>query len=597
MTTTAERVEAPRPPEAERGGGGDGLLAVLRRLRSGRAALVVAVVGGVAEAVGAVVSAGTVGWTVGAAASGAPSSALVTGAVWAVVAVVVAAVGTWALGQFGHAFAFRAQADLRLQLFDALERSAPGSLQGRRSGDLATTVLNDVDALEGFFAHLGVGALVAGATGLASAVALTVISPWVALIAVVGMLLAGLVPELLARRGARRSDALSTAVGEVNADVVDGVQGMRELVVHGATDAWWGRIARGSDTVRRLRLAHARAVGTQSGVTDALSAGTAVAVLVVALGLAGAGTITLPAAAVAVTVVMAAMGPVTAAVGMASMLAPLRASARRVLELLDQPEAVPDTATEPVPVARPTVRFDDVWFGYRPGRPVLQGLDLEIPAGVTVAVAGRSGAGKSTAAHLLLRLHDPDAGRITIDGQDLRDMPLSQLRRLVGLVPQDVQLFAGTVADNLRLAAPDASDLDLEIAARDAGAHAFVSALPQGYDTPVGERGALLSGGQRQRLTIARALLTGAPILVLDESSSNLDSENEQRILHALREARPDATTLVIAHRLSTLRSADLVAVLEQGRVAEFGPPAVLAGRDGAYARLVAHQHRDDAGG
>jgi ABC-type multidrug transport system fused ATPase/permease subunit len=217
-------------------------------------------------------------------------------------------------------------------------------------------------------------------------------------------------------------------------------------------------------------------------------------------------------------------------------------------------------------------------------------VNLMVAPGETVALVGRSGAGKSTCVNLLLRFWDVDRGTIALGGQELRAFPLAELRRLIAVIPQDVYLFYGSVAENLRLGHDGVTEAQIEAAARAANAHEFIMALPNAYATQVGERGAHLSGGQIQRLAIARALLHDSPVLVMDEAASNLDAENEQAILRALQAARHGRTTLVIAHRLSTILSADRIVVLDGGTIVETGTHDELVAKGGVYACLVVNQ-------
>jgi ATP-binding cassette subfamily B protein/subfamily B ATP-binding cassette protein MsbA len=253
----------------------------------------------------------------------------------------------------------------------------------------------------------------------------------------------------------------------------------------------------------------------------------------------------------------------------------------------DKPDR-PDAADAP-PVVR-EIRLEDVAFEYREGRPVVRDFSVAVPGGTVVALVGRSGAGKTTVTDLVARFHDPTRGRILVNGTDIRDFRLRTYRDLLAIVQQDVFLFDGSVRDNIAYGRHDATDAEVEDAARRANAHEFIARLPEGYGTFVGERGVKLSGGQQQRLAIARAILKSPQILILDEATSNLDTESEQLIQEAMATLLAGRTTFIIAHRLSTVRRADLILLMEDGRIVERGTHDALMAARGAYHDMVVRQ-------
>jgi ATP-binding cassette, subfamily B, bacterial len=266
------------------------------------------------------------------------------------------------------------------------------------------------------------------------------------------------------------------------------------------------------------------------------------------------------------------------------------ASGERIFEVMDEREDVVDEPdARRLPAGDGRVRFEHVTFGYSPGRPVLHGIHLDLEAGATVALIGHTGAGKTSLAALVPRFYDAWDGRVTIDGVDVRDVTVRSLRRAIGIVSQDPFLFSATVRENIGFGAPDATDDEIEEAARLAQAHEFIAELPDGYDTVIGERGITLSGGQRQRLAIARALVVDPRVLILDDATASVDATTEARIRLGLRQAMRGRTTIIVAHRLSTISLADEVVVLERGRIAARGTQEELLGTSAVYREIYEH--------
>ncbi len=296
-----------------------------------------------------------------------------------------------------------------------------------------------------------------------------------------------------------------------------------------------------------------------------------------------------------ITALLLAYQPLKSLANLNASLQEGLAAAQRIFQVLDVEPTIRDTpAARPLCVAGGEIRFDRVRFGYAPGAVALDDVSLTVPAGRTVALVGASGAGKSTILNLIPRFFDVEEGSIAIDGQDIRSVTLASLRGAVALVAQEVTLFDDTLRANIAYGRFGAAAAEIEAAARAAGADEFIRELPNGYDTQVGEHGVRLSGGQRQRLAIARAMLKDAPILLLDEATSALDSESERQVQAALRTLIRGRTTLVIAHRLSTVQGADLICVVDRGRIAESGRHTELLARGGLYARLYAMQFADE---
>jgi subfamily B ATP-binding cassette protein MsbA len=296
------------------------------------------------------------------------------------------------------------------------------------------------------------------------------------------------------------------------------------------------------------------------------------------------------------TALMMAYQPVKNLANLNASLQEGLAGAQRIFSLLDiKPSIVERVGAQPLVVHGGAVRFEDVRFSYDGDRHALERISLDVPPGKRVALVGASGAGKSTILNLIPRFYDAEAGRVLIDGQDVRDVTLASLRAQIALVSQEILLFDESIRTNIGYGRPGASEEEIVEAARNAAAHEFIAGLPQGYDTMVGEHGAKLSGGQRQRLAIARAMLRNAPILLLDEATSSLDAESERHVQIALEALMRGRTTIIVAHRLSTVVDADIIHVIDRGRLAESGRHAELLARGGLYARLYAVQAAEES--
>jgi ATP-binding cassette, subfamily B, bacterial MsbA len=348
-----------------------------------------------------------------------------------------------------------------------------------------------------------------------------------------------------------------------------------------------GRAAQALDEVRRLKMKAANARGRLDPLLE-IGGGIAVAGVLVLVGqrvLAGEKTVGDFTGYVAA--LLLAAQPARALGNLNAILQEAAAALRRYFDVMDEAPAIREAPdARPLIVTAGAIRLEGIRFRYRPDAPALEGIDLAVPAGSVTALVGRSGSGKSSLLNLVPRLYDVTEGRVTIDGQDVRAVTLASLRTAVAVVSQEVMLFDDTIAANIGFGRPGASRAEIEAAARAAAAHGFVTALPEGFDFRVGPGGGRLSGGERQRVALARAFLKDAPILLLDEATSALDSESERLVQEALSRLMRGRTTLVIAHRLSTVREADQIAVMEAGRVIETGRHDDLIAAGGVYARL-----------
>ncbi len=500
----------------------------------------------------------------------------------------------WWESWVSHDMAFRLLAEMRIDMYRKIDRLAPAYLVNHRSGDIMSAVTTDVETVELFFAHTVAPAFVALAVPISVLVVIGIIEWPLALILLPFLVVVAYLPFRARDDLDRLGLAARRQLGEVNAHMVDGIQGLREILAFGRQrdrldEVTAQQLRYGEHRMRFFRLL----TGQRALIEVAMGLG-GIAVLGTGAYLASEGRMPFELLPLTAIIAYTTFIPVSEVAQVGRQLADTLGSSRRIFSIHDEPESVtdgPGIDQRPGTGKPGTVTLSDVRFAYGPGlAPALDGVGFTIERGQTVALIGPSGAGKTTAAHLLMRFWDPQAGGVSLDGHDLREYRLDELRRKVSLVAQDTYLFNSSIRDNLLVANPAATENQIVGAATMAAAHEFIAALPDGYDTVAGERGVQLSGGQRQRLAIARAFLKNSPILILDEATSHLDAESEALIHASLERLMSGRSTLVIAHRLSTIRAADKIVVLYAGRVAEQGDHATLMNHRGLYWRLVSTQ-------
>ena len=500
----------------------------------------------------------------------------------ALVLYVLAAWLIWGQARLLNVVVQRTITALRADVEAKIHRLPLAYFDARQRGELLSRVTNDVDNIQTSVSMTVSQLLTAALTVVGVLVMMVVISPLLALIAVAGVPLSLIAIRAITRRSRTMFVAQWTNTGRLNAHIEETYSGFTVVRTFGHRESAERKFAALNDDVYHAGFGaqfYSGLIGPASMLVGNLSY---VAVAVVGGYQVATGQTTLGNVQAFIQYVRQFNQPLTQVAGMYNTLQSGVASAERVFDFLDEAEESPSSATA-LPPGGGRVEFCDVTFGYRPGSPVIQHVSLVAEAGSTVAIVGPTGAGKTTLVNLLMRFYDADSGRILLDDMDIREVSRQSLRSRIGMVLQDTWLFAGTIADNIAFGRPDATREEITEAARAANVDRFVRSLPDGYDTAVSDDGGSISGGEKQLITIARAFLARPQLLILDEATSSVDTRTELTVQQAMIELRRGRTCFIIAHRLSTIRDADLIVVMDGGRIVEQGSPDDLLARRGAY--------------
>lgn len=488
-----------------------------------------------------------------------------------------------------HVGAYRLLADLRDQFYRTIEPLAPAALMERRTGDIVSIAGNNVETLELFFAHTIAPLVTAIIIPIIVFTSLFFIHPVIAGVYALLTACIAFLPKLALSLNDERGSRLRELLGRINAYLIDSVQGIREILAFSRAGLRFEQVMSLNDQYQDEYGVYVRKNSIITASFILILSGGIILMLTISSILAAKGEIDPLNLPIVILFTSAGFASMANIVDISKQFSLTFAGAKRLYELMDLTPIVQEPENPVTPkFLEPDLTVEHVSFRYSPSEPmVLQDVSFSIPAGKTVAIVGMTGAGKTTISHLVMRFWDPVSGQIMIGGHDIRLLHLSLLRDTVAIVTQDIFLLNTSILENIRLGRADATDEEVIESARVARIHAFISSLPKGYYTQVGERGVRLSGGERQRIAIARAVLKNAPVLLLDEATSALDTITELEIREALKEISTGRTVLIIAHRLSTIKHADQILVLREGKIIERGTHEELIRMNGVYLSLI----------
>ena len=481
-----------------------------------------------------------------------------------------------------HEVAYMVLEDLRSDVYDALSESAPYNSTDYRTGDVSSIIMEDVETLEVFLAHIFGDYIIAGICMILFSGIYAFFSLSAALVSLMASFIILTVPYWFSKTNERLGRNLRDGLGQTNAGVVDSIQGLDEIIIFGAQKKFINKIKQDTDSLNKIEVKDGNVKGLQSGIIGFIMSAVLVYIVLLANNMVVNGNLSPVFTGAFIVMSLNIFFPVIMVSGSAGKIDATAAASNRVYALLTKGSPLKNEASKDIDSLKldesVVLSVRDVHFSYDKvfrkddkieiiSNTVLKGVNLDIKKGENIVITGKSGAGKSTLIYLLMRFFDPDKGNVYIGGKNMRDMKPEDVRKNIAYVPQDVYIFHGSIIDNLRLGKPDASLEEIKEAAKVAVADGFISEMKDGYNSFIGERGATLSGGQKQRLAIARALLTNADIIIMDEAVSNLDSESEAEFRMALDNISKQKTIVTIAHRSSTIMAAKRVVILEEGKI------------------------------